>query len=625
MSVIKPMRKCFFVALQLALSAALWGQQPTISSVSISTDPPFVGLKFYVDGQLFRDAATLFWPAGSTHSLSLLSNIQSGNVDKARYVFSNWSTNLGPITNLTDLQTITADPGLTWIKATFGVQYEVDLVYWVCLPSPEPCGSPGTVSINGVDAIQNVSNFYSAGALITVEAHPAPGNIFVGWGQVPGSGNTTQTYVNSYHLTNPISIYPIFQTSRPVNVTINSNPPGLQILLDRTPMYSPATVQWGSGTTHYIGALTPQTDSLGNSWVFGSWSDGSAVNHAFTMPAFGSPQPLKATFTPATRVTFLTNPPGLNLNVDGRTNWPNLTFTWGINSTHTVTAMDQTDATGQAYTFASWSDNAGGATRNFVASANGEVNRYTANFQAAAGPGPVLSQTPTIAPAGIVNAAGLTPESILSPGSVVSVYGNSLAPTAEVAPGSPLPQTMANVTASVAGRLLPLFYVSPSQVNLQIPSDLSEGDQTLTVSRVGNPDTSAGFTVARNAPGLFSQWVNGQSFAAATHADGSEVTTANPARKGETITLYATGVGPTNHALLDGFAVPANSNATYMDPVYVEVGESILPASAVPAAGTVGLGVIRFSVGAGFTSGTNNSVKVQVNGHESNTVLLPVK
>ena len=288
--------------------------------------------------------------------------------------------------------------------------------------------------------------------------------------------------------------------------------------------------------------------------------------------------------------------------------------------------MDQTDATGQAYTFASWSDGAGGASRSFLASTDGTKNRYTVNFQPVDSAGPAVSTTPAIAPSGIVNAAGLTPEAILSPGSIVSVYGSSLAPDAEVAPGVPLPQTMGNVTVSVAGRLLPLFYVSPGQVNLQIPSDLGDGDQTLTLSWLGRPDTSAAFTVSRNAPGLFSQWVNGQSFAAALHQDGSEITAASPARKGETITLYATGLGPTNHLLLDGFAVPANSNATYMDPVYIVAGGQLIqPASAAPAAGTVGLSTVRVTVGDSFASGSNAEVKLQVNGHESNTVLVPVK
>ena len=117
-----------------------------------------------------------------------------------------------------------------------------------------------------------------------------------------------------------------------------------------------------------------------------------------------------------------------------------------------------------------------------------------------------------------------------------------------------------------------------------------------------------------------------QSFAAATHADGSEVSSASPARKGETISLYATGLGPTNHLLLDGFAVPANSSLSYMDPVLVLAGGQVLqPVSAAPATGTVGLSIVRVTVGDSFTSGSNAEVKLQVNGHESNTVLVPVK
>ncbi len=92
------------------------------------------------------------------------------------------------------------------------------------------------------------------------------------------------------------------------------------------------------------------------------------------------------------------------------------------------------------------------------------------------------------------------------------------------------------------------------------------------------------------------------------------------------ITLYATGLGPTNHPILDGFGVPANSNAAYMDPVSVLAGGQVVePESATPATGTVGLGIVRIKVGVGFTSGANTELKLQVNGHESNTVLVPVK
>ena len=48
-----------------------------------------------------------------------------------------------------------------------------------------------------------------------------------------------------------------------------------------------------------------------------------------------------------------------------------------------------------------------------------------------------------------------------------------------------------------------LIYVSPDQINAQLPGDLEPGDYRLTVRTEGMPDVKSDFTVVRNAPGLF--------------------------------------------------------------------------------------------------------------------------
>src|ERR1035437_3660721 len=132
---------------------------------------------------------------------------------------------------------------------------------------------------------------------------------------------------------------------------------------------------------------------------------------------------------------------------------------------------------------------------------------------------------PYIAPAGVMNAAGTTPQPGGAPGGIVGIFGVNLATLTAVAPDGMLPQTMGGLTVAVGDRLLPLFFVSPGQINAQVPDDLATGDQLLIVSPAAAPQVRAPFTVVRNAPGLFPVLVEGQTIpnALAMHEDGSAV------------------------------------------------------------------------------------------------------
>src|SRR5207244_2956291 len=84
----------------------------------------------------------------------------------------------------------------------------------------------------------------------------------------------------------------------------------------------------------------------------------------------------------------------------------------------------------------------------------------------------LLDPVPYIAAAGVSNAAGITPQPGVAAGSVASVFGANLASSVVVAPDGPLPQTLGGVTVLAGDRLLPLFFVSPAQLNVQLPDDL---------------------------------------------------------------------------------------------------------------------------------------------------------
>jgi hypothetical protein len=71
---------------------------------------------------------------------------------------------------------------------------------------------------------------------------------------------------------------------RVANVTLATNPPGLQLLLDGTPLTAPATIPNVVGMLRSIGAPSPQTVN-GTQFTFGSWSDGGAATHDIVVPA----------------------------------------------------------------------------------------------------------------------------------------------------------------------------------------------------------------------------------------------------------------------------------------------------------------------------------------------------
>jgi uncharacterized protein (TIGR03437 family) len=239
----------------------------------------------------------------------------------------------------------------------------------------------------------------------------------------------------------------------------------------------------------------------------------------------------------------------------------------------------------------------------------------------------MLDPVPFVDKGGFKNGAGDTPEQIVAPGSVVSVVGINLAPVEEHSPASPLKQSLAGgVSVRAAGMLMPLFYVSPTQINAQLPFEVAEGPQSVTLSVPGKPDMKVDFAVSRNAPGLFNTQASDVGYAMASHADGSPVTVDSPAAQGETITLFGTGFGPYLSNAPDGFALPADGSFLLADPLTLVVGDNEVPTIYAGAADRqVGVNAVSFTIDNTMPQGTNVPVKVRINGHVSNTVILPLK
>jgi uncharacterized protein (TIGR03437 family) len=117
-----------------------------------------------------------------------------------------------------------------------------------------------------------------------------------------------------------------------------------------------------------------------------------------------------------------------------------------------------------------------------------------------------------------VSAASFTGS--LAPESIASLFGFALTDSARAAETSPLPTRLNGVEIKVRGqnaveRVAPLFFVSPEQINFQVPAGTALGNATVFVYLNGLTITSGAVRIATVAPSLFAANANGQGVAAA--------------------------------------------------------------------------------------------------------------
>lgn len=194
--------------------------------------------------------------------------------------------------------------------------------------------------------------------------------------------------------------------------------------------------------------------------------------------------------------------------------------------------------------------------------------------------------------AGISNAA--TGQQVYAPGMILSVYGTAMGNFPQSAAAIPLPQYLAGFEASVNGVPAPLYYVSPNQVNVQIPYETQPGQATLMV---GNPyqNVNYTFTVASAGPGIF------------TFPDGS-INPSRAASSGQTVTLFLTGDGQVTPSLATGTTPGAGTRLTQLPkprlPVSMTVGgvSATINFIGIPS-GLVGVTQINFTIPSGLTPG----------------------
>ncbi len=241
-----------------------------------------------------------------------------------------------------------------------------------------------------------------------------------------------------------------------------------------------------------------------------------------------------------------------------------------------------------------------------------------------------LPSSVVVAQGGAVNAA-TNAAGPIAPGSGVSIYGSGFTDQTRSAPGAPLPTTLAGVSVYVNGFAVPLLFVSPNQINIQVPWELGVGDGTapFTVTIDGpaikgtrpNSPVSATFSntvsaaVNRFAPGVY---------VALQGATGRPVS-AEPARSGDVLVVYAAGLGPVTVPVATGRLAPLDVlSYTVETPIVTIDGKraELLFSGLTP--GTAGVYQINLRVPADVRAGGAPLV-ITVGGQSSPAVTLPTR
>jgi len=176
----------------------------------------------------------------------------------------------------------------------------------------------------------------------------------------------------------------------------------------------------------------------------------------------------------------------------------------------------------------------------------------------------------------VLNASAYGAFTSVAPGSWIEIYGTDLAPvttgwSAADFNGNNAPTTLDGVSVSIGGQRAFVDYISPTQVNALLPSNIAVGGPLQLTLKNGTVDSApVSVTVNATSAGLLappSFKVGGNQYVVAQHLDGTYVLptgaiaglTSSPAQPSETIVIYGVGFGSVTPNIPAGQLVTENN------------------------------------------------------------------
>lgn len=152
----------------------------------------------------------------------------------------------------------------------------------------------------------------------------------------------------------------------------------------------------------------------------------------------------------------------------------------------------------------------------------------------------------------------------IAPGALISIFGSGFSTINYPALSLPLPATLGGVSVQITSGAIttsaPLYFVSPSLINAQLPYGV-QGSVGLTVTNAAGVSNAISVQVAPSAPKFFTLSGTGEGYVSATHGDGSSVARGSAATPGEAITLYLNSLGAVTPTI-DAGVSPGDGSAS---------------------------------------------------------------
>jgi uncharacterized protein (TIGR03437 family) len=235
-------------------------------------------------------------------------------------------------------------------------------------------------------------------------------------------------------------------------------------------------------------------------------------------------------------------------------------------------------------------------------------NHYV-NLHSAVNPGgvvraqlaPALTEAPVVTAVFAANSDKSA--TTIAPGGLVSIWGRNLAKvTGDLGgwQGGRVPDSLNAVAVTIGGVRARPLYVSPDNVTVQAAFETPTGAQAVSVHNGNAPSAGVNVTVAATAPALF---FGPDGAVALNDADLSGVSAANPARGGDVVLVYATGLGQSTPASESGALGPDTPVPAAVNLSATIGGQNAPVVRAVTVPGYLGLWEVALRVPSGLRAG----------------------
>ena len=354
-----------------------------------------------------------------------------------------------------------------------------------------------------------------------------------------------------------------------------------------------------SSSGYSAGTGYDQTTGLGsvNAFAFiSSWHGGKAS------PAMSlTNAPNEVTIAGTTVLTATVQ----NSNADTPTG--NVTFSVGSTTLGTSTLSGSSTTATASLSIKGEATGLGSGSNTITASYSGDSANNAATAKTVLNVVSKSAANPTIS--GLADSASY--REAYAPGMALSIFGSNLALSTRSASSTPLPTEMDNVFVKINGVAAPLYYISPTQLNVQIPYETPTSGTVTVVVSDNSQTASAKIKMSAVAPGIYTDGSGG-------------LTPTSTANVGETLTVYVNGAGALNPLVATG-STPITGAATVpQGTTLVTVGGLTAPTTYVgEPSWSVGVLQVNFNVPFGVAKGAV-PVVVSIGGVASESANLTV-